>query len=119
MTNEEILQSLNEKITASTEALMYLNQCKSHFKTFTNMKMTDQQLIERIAEILFKREEIEAWYCYDILEDLFKKERPDLKTKYDNMLRDNELRERQAKIDDLKQQILQLDKEMQLIKETY
>ena len=134
MTNEEILQSLNEKIAASTESLMYLNQCKSHFKTFTNMKktdeqliktiseilfMTDQQLIERIAEILFKHEEIDAWCIYDALEDLFKKERSDLKTKYDNMLRDNELRERQAKIDELKEEIRKLEEGMQLIREKY
>lgn len=119
MTNEEILQSLNEKIAKTSESLMYLNQCKLHFKTFTNMKMTDEQLIERIAEILFKHEEIDAWDVYDSLECVFVDNRPNLKTKYDNMLRDNELKERQAKIDDLKQQILQLDKEMQLIREKY
>jgi len=119
MTNEEILQSLNEKITASTEALLYLNQCKSHFKTFTNMKMTDQQLIEQIAEILFKDRELNVWLTCDTLEGLFARERPDLKTKYDTMIQDNELKERQAKIDDLKQQIQQLEEEMQFIKKNF
>jgi len=119
MTNEEILQSLNEKITASTEALLYLNQCKSHFKTFTNMKMTDQQLIEQIAEILFKDRELDVWLTCDTLEGLFARERPDLKNKYQNMLRDNELQQKVEQVNELKQQIQQLEKEMQTIRESY
>jgi hypothetical protein len=38
--------------------------------------MTDEQLIEKIAEILFKEEEIDAWSIYDNLEGLFVRERP-------------------------------------------
>ena len=81
--------------------------------------MTDPQLIERIAEILFKHEEIDAWCIYDALEDLFKKERLELKTKYDKMLRDKELQERQEKIDKLKEEIKKLEEGMQLIEEKY
>ena len=38
--------------------------------------MTDKQLIEKIAEILFKEEELDCWRIYDNLEALFIDERP-------------------------------------------
>jgi hypothetical protein len=81
--------------------------------------MTDEQLIERIAEILFKDRKLNVWQVCDTLEDLFKKERLNLKVKYENMIRDNELRKRQEKIDELKEEIEKLEKGMQLIKEKY
>jgi hypothetical protein len=83
------------------------------------MKMTDEQLIERVAEILFKHEEIDAWCIYDALEDLFEKERLELKNKYERMIKDNELRKRQEKIDELKEEIKKLEEGMQIIREKY
>ena len=82
-------------------------------------KMTDPQLIERIAEILFKHEEVDCFETYDNLEGLFVRERPELKNKYENMLRDNELKQREEQIEQLRQQIQQLEKETQLIREKY
>lgn len=81
--------------------------------------MENEQLVDKIAEILFKHEEIDCFEVYDSLEALFSRERPNLKSKYENMVRDRELRGRQEMVDSLKTQILQLEKEMQLIKETY
>jgi polyhydroxyalkanoate synthesis regulator phasin len=78
--------------------------------------MTDEQLIEEIAELLFNHEEIDAWWIYDALEDLFNKERPQLKIKYDEVFQDQEIQERNMKIQILKNQILKLQEEIEMIK---
>lgn len=81
--------------------------------------MTDEQLIEKIAELLFNHEEIDAWSIYDSLEDLFRKERLQMKIKYDEVFREQEIRERNMKIQILKNQILELEKEIEVITENY
>lgn len=81
--------------------------------------MTDEQLIEKIAELLFNHEEIDAWSIYDSLEDLFKKERLQMKIKYDEVFREQEIRERNMKIQILKNQISELEEEIEVIMEKY
>ena len=81
--------------------------------------MENEQLVEKIAEILFKHEEIDCFDVYDSLEAIFARERPNMKSKYENMVQDRELRVREEKIIELNQQIMQLNKEIQLIKENY
>ena len=83
------------------------------------MKLTDEQLIEKTAEILFKNEEIEAWDIYDSLECLFKAERYEMWDKYDKLSRSDEVRQKEQEVESLKQQLHKLNTEIQLIKEGY
>ena len=79
------------------------------------MKLTDEQLIEKTAEILFKNEEIYAWDIYDSLECLFKEERYEMWDKYDKLLKDN-VREKEESVKSLERQIQQLEDEIELIR---
>ena len=38
---------------------------------FSQKRMDSEKLIEQIAEVLFKEEEIDAWSIYDNLEAIF------------------------------------------------
>ena len=80
------------------------------------MKLTDEQLIEKTAEILFKNEEIEAWDIYESLECLFKAERYEMWDKYDKLFRNNEVREKEEEVKSLERQIQQLNYEIELIR---
>ena len=56
--------------------------------------MTDEQLIEKIAEILFNQDfnKIDAWEIYDSVESIFMTHRPKLREKYLNWAKNEELR---------------------------
>ena len=40
---------------------------------FSQKRMDSEKLIEQIAEVLFKEEEIDAWSIYDNLEAIFER----------------------------------------------
>jgi polyhydroxyalkanoate synthesis regulator phasin len=76
------------------------------------MELTDEELIEKTAEILFKNEEIDAWDIYDSLECLFKAERYEMWDKYYKLLRSDEVREKEEEVKSLERQIQQLNDEI-------
>lgn len=78
--------------------------------------MTDEQLIEKIAEILFKEEEIDAWYIYDNLEVLFINERPEVRKKYLKWQKKEELRAKQQEVIELGIQLAKAQQELEEIK---
>ena len=80
--------------------------------------MTDEQLIERIAEILFKEEEIDAWAIYDCLEPLFDRERPKLKKKYESHVKNEEIRVKEQELMELGILMSKLQNELNELKES-
>jgi hypothetical protein len=80
--------------------------------------MTDEQLIERIAEILFDEEEIDAWGIYDCLEETFTRQRPDLKKKYETFVKNEEIRVKEQELMELGLLMGKLQNELNQLKES-
>ena len=78
--------------------------------------MTDEQLIEKIAEILFKEEEVDCFDVYDNLESLFIKQRPDLRDKYLEWQKNEELRVKEQEVMELAIRLTKAQRELEEIK---
>lgn len=78
--------------------------------------MTDEQLIEKVAEILFKEEEIDAWIIYDNLEALFVRERPAIRDKYLEWQKIEELRAKEQEVMELSIRLANAERELEKIK---
>lgn len=78
--------------------------------------MTDEQLIEKIAEILFKEEEIDCFDIYDNLEALFINERPEVRKKYLEWQKNEELRAKQQEVIELGIRLAKAQQELEEIK---
>jgi len=78
--------------------------------------MTDEQLIEKIAEILFKVEEIDVWGIYDDLEGLFLRERPAIRDKYLEWQKNEELRAKEQEVMELTIRLAKAERELEKIK---
>jgi hypothetical protein len=78
--------------------------------------MTDEQLIEKVAEILFKEEELDCLYIYDNLEALFIDERPELRKKYLEWQKHEELRAKEQEVMELGFRLAKAQRELEEIK---
>ena len=80
--------------------------------------MTDSQLIEKIAETLFKEEEIDAWSIFDNLEALFIDERPTFRDKYLEWQKNEELRAKEQEVMELEIRLAKAQQELEHIEVT-
>ena len=78
--------------------------------------MTDSQLIEKIAETLFKEEEIDAWSIFDNLEALFIDERPTFRDKYLEWQKSEELRAKEHEVLELGIRLAKAQQELEELK---
>ena len=78
--------------------------------------MTDEQLIEKIAEILFKEEKIDCLGIYDNLEALFFEERPEVRLNYLEEYKKEELRTKEQEVMKLRIQLTKAQRELEEIK---
>ena len=78
--------------------------------------MTDSQLIEKIAETLFKEEEIDAWSIFDNLEALFIDERPTFRDKYLEWQKNEELRAKEQEVMELEIRLAKAQQELEELK---
>lgn len=78
--------------------------------------MTDEQLIEKVAEILFKEEDLDAWSIFDNLEALFIDERPTFRDKYLEWQKNEELRAKEQEVLELGIRLAKAQQELEEIK---
>lgn len=78
--------------------------------------MTDEQLIEKVAEILFKEEDIDTWSIFDNLEALFIDERPTFRDKYLEWQKNEELRAKEQEVLELGIRLAKAQQELEEIK---
>jgi hypothetical protein len=78
--------------------------------------MTDTQLIEKVAEILFKEEELDVLDIYDNLEALFINERPEVRKKYLEWQKGEELRAKEQEVMELGIRLAKAQRELEKIK---
>jgi hypothetical protein len=79
-------------------------------------ELADKQLIEKVAEILFKEEEIDYLDIYDNLEALFINERPAVRKKHLEWQKNEELRAKQQEIIELSIRLSKAEQELKEIK---
>jgi predicted protein tyrosine phosphatase len=79
-------------------------------------ELADQQLIKKVAEILFKEEEIDCLDIYDNLEALFINERPEVRKKHLEWQKNEELRAKQQEIIELSIRLSKAEQELKEIK---
>ena len=78
--------------------------------------MTDEQLIEKIAEILFKEGELDCFDVYDNLESLFIEARPEIRKKYLEWQKNEELRAKEQEVMELAIRLAKAQRELEEIK---
>jgi hypothetical protein len=79
-------------------------------------ELADKQLIEKVAEILFKEEELDVFDIYDNLESLFINERPGIRDKYLEWQKNEELRAKEQEVISLQTKLSQAQRELEKIK---
>ena len=83
---------------------------------FSQKQMDSEKLIEQIAEVLFKEEEIEAWSIYDNLEAIFERERPNLVKEYKAWAKNEEIRQKEQEIMELSFKLSAVKEQLETIK---
>jgi predicted protein tyrosine phosphatase len=79
-------------------------------------ELADKQLIEKVAEILFKEEEIDCLDIYDNLEALFINERPEVRKKHLEWQKNEELRAKEQEVLELGIRLSKAQRELEEIK---